>query len=261
MKKMVCLVLALLMCVSAVALAESVPSKTVFALTHFEVTAENQVGDENVFLLPVNESTVGEALPNYQEYIDVCELEIQKMADSEDVVSYFGEVTDAEGNVVDMRELLGVEADEPLDVFEFCPAIAGGFQEDCGKVTATLLFSTPYEKDEKVLVLIGIVNQPDEAAQTDEAVQTDETADAAPTAENTEDQTVALDGEEQTVTWQVFEGVGMDMVEDQDETYGSIQVELTQEIVQSIQNEMALMAVVSKPDTTEEVTTEDTVTE
>ena len=78
MKKMVCLVLALLMCVSAVALAESVPSKTVFALTHFEVTAENQVGDENVFLLPVNESTVGEALPNYQEYIDVCELKSKR---------------------------------------------------------------------------------------------------------------------------------------------------------------------------------------
>lgn len=246
------MILVLLMSVSAVAMAESVPSKTVLAMTQFEVVAENQPDDANIFLLPVNEATVGEALPQYQEYIDACTLEIEKMAASENVESYFGEVVDAEGNVVDLRALLEVEDDVALDVFEFCPAIAGGFQEECGKVTAKLLFSTPYEKDEKVLVLIGVVTKLDETAE--------------PTAEPTEVPETEIDvlaDETQSVKWHVFEGVGMDMVEDQEETYGSIQVELTQEIVNSIQNEMALMAVVSKPATepVEDATAENTVTE
>lgn len=214
MKKLVCLVLALMMCTSAAALAESMPSKTVADLTRFEVVAENQPDDENIYLLPVNEVTVGETLPEYQARIDICEKEIEKLAVSETIESYFGEVTDAERSVVDMRALLGAGEDETLNVFEFCPAIAGGFQEDCGKVTATMLFSTPYEEGEKVLVLIGLV-------------------------------TVLEDGT-QEVAWRAFEGVGLGAIEDEEETYGSIQVELTPEIVAAIQEGTALLAVVSK---------------
>lgn len=215
MKKFICLVAALVLCLSTVALAESYPSKTTSDLTRFDVVAENQPDDANIYLLPVNEVTVGEMLPDYQERIDICQVEIEKLAAAETVEAYFGEVKDSEGNPVNLREMLGLEADEEiLNVFEFCPAIAGGFQEDCGKVTATMLFSTPYEEGEQVLVLIGIV-------------------------------TVNEDGT-QTVAWQVFEGVGQGAVEGQEETYGSIQVELTPEIVEAIQNETALLAVVSK---------------
>lgn len=258
MKKMVCFVLALLMCVSATALAESVPSITGFALTNFSVTVENQADDENVFLLPISEATLGAAVESYQADIDACAVELDKLATSEDVQSYFGEVTDAQGNVVDLNELLGVEADVVLDVFEFGPVTAAGFQEDCGKVTATLLFATPYEKDESVLVLIGVVNKPEDAALADATADDAQLDDAAQTAE---EQLEATLGEDQTVTWQVFEGVGLDMVEDHDETYGSIQVELTQEIVQSIQNEITLMAVVSAPKTVEDVAAGDEAAE
>ena len=214
MKKLVCFVLGLTLCLSASAMAESLPSKTTSDLTRFEVVAENQPNDPDIYLLPVNEVTVGVQLPDYQERIDVCQVEIEKLAASENAESYFAGATDSEGNPVNLRELLGVEEDVVLNVFEFCPAIAGGFQEDCGKVTATLLFSTPYEKDEKVLVLIGIV-------------------------------TILEDGT-QNVAWQVFEGIGLGAVEGQEETYGSIQVELTPEIVAAIQNELALLAVVSE---------------
>lgn len=214
MKKLVCLVLALAMCACAAALAESVPSKTVSDLTRFEVVAENQPDDANIYLLPVTEATVGEQMPEYQERVEACEKEIEKLAGCESVESYFGEVTDAEGNVVDLKALLGVEEDAVLNVFEFCPAIAGGFQEDCGNVTANMLFSTPYEEGEKVLVLIGLV-------------------------------TVLEDGT-QEIVWQVFEGVGLGAVTAENETYGGIQVELTPEIVTAIQEGTALMAVVSK---------------
>lgn len=211
MKKLVCLILALTTCVSAAAMAESVPSKTVADLTHFDVIAENQPGDETVYL---NQVTMGETLPEYQECIDICQKEIEKLAASETVESFFGEVTDADGNVVDLRALLDVDADAALNVFEFCPVIAGGFREDCGKVTATMFFSTPYEKDEKVLVMIGIVT--------------------------------VLENGTQDVAWQVFEGIGLGAVESQEESVGSIQVELTPEIVMAIQNEIALLAIVSK---------------
>ena len=215
MKKIVCLILGLALCLTSVAaLAESVPSKTTTDLTRFEVTAENQPGDETLYLLPVNEATVGDTLADYQEHLDICQAELEKLAASEGTEAYFGQVKDAEGNPVDLRELLGVADGTQLNVFEFCPAIAGGFREDCGKVTATMLFSTPYEKDEKVIVLIGIVTVHEDGAQT--------------------------------VEWTAFEGVGLDAVEGQEETYGCIQVELTQEIVAAIQNGTALLAVVSK---------------
>lgn len=214
MKKIVSILLALALCLSAVAMAENVPSKTVTDLTRFEVVAENQPGDETLYLLPVTELTVGENMEEYQERIDICEKEIAKLAASGDAADYFANVTDSEGNPVDLRALLGLDADAPLNVFEFCPAIASGFKEDCGKVTATMLFSTPYAENEKVLVLIGIV-------------------------------TVHEDGT-QSVAWQVFEGIGVAPVKGQTETYGSIQVELTPEIVNAIENEMALIAIVSK---------------
>ena len=77
-----------------------------------------------------------------------------------------------------------------------------------------MFFSTPYEKDEKVLVMIGIVT--------------------------------VLENGTQDVAWQVFEGIGLGAVESQEESVGSIQVELTPEIVMAIQNEIALLAIVSK---------------
>ena len=221
MKRFVCIILALVLCASAaVAESVSVPSKSTLDMTHFEVVAEKQPEDENIFLLPVNDVTVVEENKVfYQERIDVCEKEIQKLAVSESVESYFGEVKDAEGNVVDIKEKLGVEKEAVLDVFEFCPAVAGGFKEDCGKVTAKMRFSTPYKKEEKVLVMIGIVT--------------------------------ILDDGTQVVDWQMFEGFGLGEIEGEEENFGAIQVELTPEIVAAIQNGMALMAVVSAEDAAE----------
>ena len=80
-------------------------------------------------------------------------------------------------------------------------------------VTATMLFPTPYEKGEKVDVLIGIVT--------------------------------LLGDDAYTVDWQAFKGVGMDFVTMQEETHGSIRSVFTPEIVWAIENGIALLAVVS----------------
>lgn len=251
MKKAISLFLALTLVLglSVTAFATDLPSKTTSDLTRFDVVAENQPEDTEIYLLPVNEATVKESLPDYQERVDICVAEQEKLAEAESVVSYFtgltdlnGQpvdtsseaVTDAEGNVVDIdgnvvklgiitdmdgnevniKEILGLAPDEEPQVFEFCPAIAGGFQEDCGKVTASMLFPTPYEEGETVVVMIGIV-------------------------------TTLKDGS-QVIVWKAFEGVGMGAVEDAEETYGCIKVEFPPEIVNAIQNETALMAVISK---------------
>lgn len=214
MKKILALVLALALSVSFCVMAQAAPSKTISDLTRFEVTAENQPGDPSIFLLPLNEAAVGEKMPEYQMHMDICQAEIERLTVSESVERYFANVTDSEAEPVDLRALLGAEENAALNVFEFCPAIAGGFQEKCGKVTASMLFSTPYEEGEKVLVLIGIV-------------------------------TVREDGT-YSVAWQAFEGIGQKAVEDQEETYGCVRVELTPETVLAIQNGIALLAVVSK---------------
>lgn len=211
MKRIVCVVFALLMLLGAAAVAESVPSKTTLDLTKFEVTAENLPEDANLFLIPVNEPTVGEALPEYQEHIEICQKEVEKLATSESIEAYFGEVKGEDGETVSLKEMLGAEE---LNVFEFCPAIAGGYQESYGRVTATMLFSTPYEKDEKVVVMIGLV-------------------------------TVNADGT-QTVEWYAFERIGLDALEGQEETEGRVRVELSAQIVAAIENGTALIAVVSK---------------
>ncbi len=231
MKRFLCMVIALVLCLSASAMAEPTLSKTTLDLIKFDVTAENLPEGAELYLFPVNEPTVGEMLPDYQERIDICQIEIDKLADSDTIDHYFGNILDIDGNVVTLEELLELLETEELHVFEFCPAIAGGYQEVYGNVTATMLFSTPYEEGEKVIVLIGVVTLLEDEEQT---------------AEQTEQNV------EQTVQWYAFEGIGLEAIEGQEETEGRVQVVLPPEIVEAIQNDIALLAVVSK----DEISTE-----
>lgn len=206
MKKITCLLVALFFCLSSMALAESVPSKTTGDLTRFEAVAESQPVDSTFFIRPVAETEV-----EHQERIEVCQTEISKLVVSDTIETYFGEVKDAEGNAINLKEVLETET---LNVFEFCPVIAGDYEEHFGKVVVRKLFSTPYAKDEKVVVMIGLV-------------------------------TVNADGT-QTVAWTAYEGIGVEYDAQLIEEMGCIQVELDPEIVLAIQNGTALVAVVSK---------------
>lgn len=212
MKKLVCLILAMALCISISALAETSPSKTTADLMRFDVSAENQTGDLHPYLFPINELTVESGLPAHIDHLAILERELAKLSDM-GIDSYFADATDSMGHSVNLREMMNLDKGAALNVFEFCEVIAGGFQEDCGRVTATMLFPTPYEKGEKVDVLIGIV-------------------------------TILADNA-YTVTWQAFKGVGVGAVYGM-ETHGSIRAVFTPEIVWAIENGIALLAVISK---------------
>ena len=197
MKKFACMLLALLLCLTSIAaLAESTPSKKTTDLTTVEVTAENLSADSGFFIRIVNEDET-----EYQKQLNICGAEVAKLAAADRVEAYFG--TD-----IDLKAI--VAADQ-LNVYEFKPVIADGYDAVYGKVTAKMLFSTPYEVGEKVAVMIGLVN---------------ENADG----------TI-------TVDWEAFEGIGI--ASEQVEAAGSIQVELDAKTVLAIQNGIALLAVVS----------------
>lgn len=210
MKKIVSLVLALLLCLPAVALAEEVvPSKNTSDMVAVEITPElnpNVPADSGFVVIPVLEEDEAQTA-EYAENIALCREEIAKLMESaaggteaSGVEAYFGEVRDSEGNVVVLSEALSAQA---LNVFEFMPLVVQNYDESYGNVTLTFQFKTPYAQDELVLVLIGIRN-----AETGE------------------------------MEWTVFEGTGVG-------EEGAVQVEFTPEILKAIQENAALLAVVS----------------
>lgn len=213
MKKIVSFILVLVLCLSAVALAEAVPSKNTSDMVTVELDAElnPQIPtDSGLLVLPVLEEDEEHA-EVYAERIEVCQEEIARLAeavssatDTSGVETYFGEVRDSQGNVIVLSEVLEAQA---LNVYEFMPLVVASYEETYGNVTVLFQFKTPYAQDERVLVLIGIMN-----------VETEE------------------------MEWTAFEGVGVG--ED-----GAVQVEFTPEILTMIQENIALLAVVSAAET------------
>lgn len=335
MKKMICVLIALILCLSSTALADFVPSPTTGDMTRFEVEVENSAEDTSGFFVEplVAEKMTDEEFEHYTQRFDVCQFEIDRLmnfvntfsdaplgdaplgnavsvgtADGNTLVgnglvrksvdiegisidainAYFGEVKDAEGNVISLLEYLAPEttADpdatdatdeqkiDKLNIFEFMPIIAGGFEESFGKVNLKMLFSTPYEKDQKVVAMIGRVTGHENIS--------DIIADAEGTvAENIK--LLASDEEMaekiQSVVWTAYEGIGVEIPESmlaaaqetmaqqteqqgdaelpgegetEGETEGEpevelgcIQIVLDPEMVKAIQEGTALLAIVS----------------
>lgn len=214
MKKLVCIALVLML--SAVAFATGLPSKTTLDMFKVFVTGENLPADSGFYFLPVNELTIGkENMANFQDLLDVCQVELDKLAAAEGVEAYFGEVADAQGEPVVLSEALEVAEGETLNVYEFCPVVAGNYKEEYGNVTVTMCFPTPYEIDEKVEVMLGKV-------------------------------TVNEDGT-QDVAWTACEGIGVPSpIEEADAEVGAVQVELDPATIQSCCDNITLMGIVSK---------------
>lgn len=147
MKKLLCLVLALL-CIASFALADSVPSKSTADMVSVQVQG-NIPADSGFVLMPVVDSIT------YQVAVEACQNQIEKLAASASVEAYFGEVKDGDGNVISLKEILGTDT---LNVNEFMPVVVENYEESYGDVTATFQFSTPYAQGEEVLVLVGVIN-------------------------------------------------------------------------------------------------------
>ena len=149
MKKLVCLIL-VLSCIGTMAMAASVPSKSTADLVQtVEVKTETGVVAENLVVAPVVDEVV------YKAKVEACQAEITKIAQSASVVEYFGEVKDSTGKAVSLTEVLGTEN---ATVNEFMPLVVENYDATYGKVSVGFKFSTPYAKDEPVVVMVGVVN-------------------------------------------------------------------------------------------------------
>lgn len=156
MKKLFCLILVLI-CFGTAAMAESVPSKSTADMVEtVEITTEAGVAAPDLVIAPVVDAVV------YQQKVEICQNEIKKLAESATVEEYFGEVKDSEGNAVSIKEVLEAQN---LTVNEFMPVIVDNYDESYGKVTVNFKLSTPYNWNEKVVVLIGIVNEETEEVE------------------------------------------------------------------------------------------------
>lgn len=149
MKKALCLIL-VLVCLGTMAVAESVPSRSTADLVEtVEIRTESGAAAEDLIIATVEDEVA------YATEIEVCQNEIARLQESASVAEYFGEVRNSSGEVVSLTEVLG---SEQLVVNEFMPIIVDNYDATYGNVTVVFKFSTPYEKDEPVVVLIGIVN-------------------------------------------------------------------------------------------------------
>ena len=187
------------------AMSEAPASKSRENMTEFTVKAENMSSDSCV-IRPVLEADENE----YKELLDTCKAEVEALSASESFDKYFGTVNNKDGEEVDLKKLLGVDN---LNVFEFFPVIASGIEEGCGNVEVEMLFATPYEKDEKVVVMVGIVTENEDGTHS--------------------------------VEWTAFDGVGVESESENVESKGCIKVELNEEMALKIQENTALLAVVS----------------
>ena len=149
MKKIISFALvAVMLCVAFAAFAEgvSVPSKTTDDMTSFDVTVENPVDGKAVSLLPINESTVDD-ITKYQANLDNADAELKKLQEAASLDAYFGDAA---------KEIAAILGDGEISVDEFLAVIEIGYEDGMGNATIKAKFATPYEKDEKVAVLIGI---------------------------------------------------------------------------------------------------------
>lgn len=339
MKKIVCVLIALMLCLSSTAFADFVPSPTTGDMTRFVTEVENSAADASGFIvLPlIAENMTEEEYENYKRRFYVCQFEIDRLmnlirtysdaqtgdatlgdavtvgaadgsslignamtresADIEGILiaainAYFGELKDFEGNTIVLPDAILPEepadpdateapaepdaTEEPaeaeidsLNIFEFMPIIAVGYEDEFGNVTLKMLFSTPYEKDEKVVAMIGLVDAHENIDEVIAENVDDETDEADVSVQLASDEERAE--EIQSVVWTAYEGIGVEIPEallaaaqsiaaqqteqqgdaeltDEGEPeveLGCIQITLEPEMVKAIQEGIALLAIVS----------------
>ena len=153
MKKIIAVALTLMMLCGAVSVFAdtdmSTPSKTTDDLITFDVTVDNPVDGKAVVILPINENTVDD-ITKYQANLDAAEKELEKAQNAKTLEAYFGNESSAL-----VAAILGDNAEISMD--EFLAVIELGYEDGMGNALITAQVATPYEKDEKVAAMIGIL--------------------------------------------------------------------------------------------------------
>lgn len=150
MKKLISLALAMLLCVSAVAMAE--PSKSTANMTSVLDVKSEAALPAGFIIAPITDDTATE------EQAEQCKQMVQEIyeaAKAGSLLKYFGDLQDYAGESIDLQKVLGT--DNPV-VNEIMPLIVKNYDSACGKVTVTFKFATPYQQDEPVVAVIRVLD-------------------------------------------------------------------------------------------------------
>ena len=152
MKKIIAIALTLVMLFGAVTVFADTklvtPSKTTEGMTSFEVTVEHPVDGVVVTLLPIEADTTD---AGEKAMLDIADKELEKAQAAGTVEKYFGEEA-----AKAIAEILGENAEMSVD--EFLAVVLANYEESMGAVNVVAKLATPYEKDEKVAALVGLVS-------------------------------------------------------------------------------------------------------
>ena len=151
MKKLICLVFVMLLCVSAASMAMAVGSKTTTNMTGSTgvVTPTGTAAPEEIVIAPIAETA------GTPEQRAACEKLIGEIASASSLEEVFGELQDSEGEVLDLAEILGT--DKPV-INEIVPLVVQNYIPTFGSLKSNFTFSTPYQKGEPVVVVIRVVD-------------------------------------------------------------------------------------------------------
>lgn len=151
MKKLICLVLAMLLCVGTVTLAAAASSKTTSDMTGSSgvTTTTGSAAPKDVVIEPIAETT------GTKEQQASCAELIGEIAAAGSVEEVFGDLVDEDGENLDLAEILGT--DEPV-VNEVVPLVVKNYNPASGSLKASFTFSTPYQKGQTVVVVIRVVD-------------------------------------------------------------------------------------------------------
>ena len=156
MKKLICLVLAALLCVGAVAMAESsVPSKTTGDFSQIgESNSSTGAAIKDDFKIePVKNDKISD------EQKAACDKQIAEMTAAVNatgsVVSYFSGLTDTNGESVDLVAVLNT--DKPK-VKEVVPMTMENYDPAYGDVSVSQSFATQYYENEPVVLVVTYID-------------------------------------------------------------------------------------------------------
>ena len=150
MKKLICLVLAMLLCVGCAAMAMAASSKTTSNMTNTSYVVPP-------IEIPVQENLVigtGEGTQDAQAQAQ-CDQLVEELAAVGSVAEVFGDLKDDEGETIDLVEILGT--DKPV-VNEVTPLVIKNYNPASGNMKINFTFATPYQKNEPVVVVIRVVD-------------------------------------------------------------------------------------------------------